>query len=90
MFGGALRALLASTTLTFTSSSSAAAPAEESMFQTTIWEHGAEGSVCVRIPSLVAVGNHTLLAMAESRYWLGDHCEPPLTPPHPTPPPLTG
>jgi hypothetical protein len=49
---------------------------EQPIFQATVWEHGAEGSVCVRIPSLVAAGQRSLLAVAEARYWLGDHCFP--------------
>ena len=52
------------------------ATSRASIFQTTVWQHGDAGSVCVRIPSLVAAGNGSLLALAEVRNWLGDHCFP--------------
>ena len=41
-----------------------------------VFTPGEGGYPCIRIPSIVETPNHTLVAFAECRTWIGDGCEP--------------
>ena len=41
-----------------------------------VFKHGEDGNDCIRIPSVILAGNHTLVAFAECRKYIGDGCYP--------------